>query len=60
MIELPFQTYERVLKQKWPGGKSRLVRVLLFLLDIYEQPGSAAANLELQYKLDRMVQAVYL
>jgi len=27
--ELPLQTYERVTGQKWPGGKSPMVRLML-------------------------------
>jgi hypothetical protein len=48
MTELPFQTYERVTGQRWPGGKSKIVRLFLSLLSIREAPGSAKANLELQ------------
>jgi hypothetical protein len=49
--ELPFQTYERVTEQKWPGGRSRMVRLLLDLFGIHEIPGTAAANLQLQRAL---------
>ena len=48
MNELPYQTYERLTAQKWPGGKSKMVRLLLHLLAIREEPGTAEANLLLQ------------
>jgi hypothetical protein len=53
-MELPFETYERVTGQKWPGGKTKLIRLLLRLLYIDDEPGTAAANLELQAKLKRL------
>jgi len=49
--ELPLQTYERVTGQKWPGGKSPMVRLMLAIFKIDEDPGSAAANLKLQASL---------
>jgi len=48
MRELPFETYQRITGQKWPGGRSLIVRLLLRLFWISEQPGSAEANLRLQ------------
>jgi hypothetical protein len=48
MRELPFETYERVTGQKWPGGKSSLIRLMLRLAGIYAAPGTAEANLQLQ------------
>lgn len=51
--ELPFETYERVTSSKWPGGKSPLVRLLLRLFWIYEEPGTAQANLRLQQCLSK-------
>jgi hypothetical protein len=52
MKELPFQTFERVTHQVWPGGKSALVVSMLKLAGIDAEPGSAQANLQLQSKLD--------
>jgi hypothetical protein len=48
LIELPFQTYERVLGRPWPGGRSAEVRELLRQYGIAYQPGSDVANLTLQ------------
>ena len=52
MKELPFQTFERVTGQQWPGGKSRLVCLMLRLARIDAEPGTSEANLQLQSKLD--------
>ena len=51
MRELPFETYERVTGTKWPGGKSKIVRLFLSLLSITACPGSAEANLQLQSRI---------
>jgi hypothetical protein len=50
-MELPFQTYERITGERWPGGKSPLVRRLLTSFGIGWAPGSAEANVVLQYCL---------
>jgi hypothetical protein len=46
--EPPFQTFERMTGEKWPGGKSEVIVTLLKLFRIEDAPGSAAANLRLQ------------
>jgi hypothetical protein len=53
MDELPFETYERILHQSWPGGTSERVVNLLHTYGIKYQPGSAEANLALQAELIR-------
>lgn len=52
MNELPFQTFERIFHRRWPGGRSEIVVALLHFYEIPFPPGSAAANLELQYALN--------
>jgi hypothetical protein len=54
MRELPFETYERLTGFKWPGGKSKTVRMLLKLFRISSKPGSLEANLALQRFLLRV------
>lgn len=49
--ELPFQTYERVFRRPWPGGRSNEVIGLLRQHGIEHPPGSAKANLALQGRL---------
>lgn len=51
MKELPYQTYERILKRRWPGGKSKDIIDLLNKYGIKYPAGSQEANLELQKKL---------
>jgi hypothetical protein len=46
--ELPFQTYERLMGQPWPGGRAAAVVQLLKFFRIDSEPGSAEANLKLQ------------
>jgi hypothetical protein len=53
-MELPFQTYERLTGDQWPGGRSRAIVALLRLLRVPFPPGSAEANLELQERLLRI------
>ena len=48
MGEQPFETYQRITGFEWPGGTSREIVSLLNIFRITHQPGSAAANLELQ------------
>lgn len=52
--ELPFQTYERVTGQRWPGGKSKIVRAFLRAFHIHFAAGSAEANLKLQEEFRRL------
>lgn len=49
--ELPFQTYARVFRRPWPGGRSDEVIELLRQYGIEHRPGSAKANLALQERL---------
>lgn len=49
--ELPYQTYERITGQKWPGGTSSAVVGLLKQAGITATPGTASANLALQQYL---------
>ena len=51
MNELPFQTYERLTGERWPGGRSDHVVLLLKLFKIKEAPGSNEANQKLQHAL---------
>jgi len=58
MNELPCETWERIFHEQWPGGKSVRVRNLLDAYGIrpfgvFNQPGSAEANTELQEALIR-------
>ena len=52
MDEVPFQTFERIFGIKWPGGRSKCIRFLLYMLNDISDPGSADANLKLQYRLN--------
>jgi hypothetical protein len=54
MKELPFQTFERITGLKWPGGRSRIVCVMLRIAGIESKPGSASANKQLQLKLNQI------
>lgn len=47
-MELPYQTFERVTGQKWPGGRSQEVKALLHIFRIEYPAGSADANISLQ------------
>jgi len=58
MDELPFETYERLMHEPWPGGKSERVVNLLHAYGIhpygvFNRPGSAEANTALQEALIR-------
>ena len=56
MSELPpYQTYERITGQKWPGGRSKVIGLFLKLFWINEKPGSKEANLRLQENLIELV-----
>lgn len=48
MKELPFETYERVFCEPWPGGRSNKIKMFLSRYGIPYRAGTAAANLELQ------------
>jgi len=50
-MELPFETYERVTGQKWPGGRSKEIVALLRIFRVAHEPGTAEANLELQRRI---------
>ena len=52
MKELPFETYQRVMGCSWPGGRSRIICLLLKLFWILDSPGTASANLALQERLN--------
>ena len=51
MKEKPFESYEKVTGQKWPGGRSIVIIRLLKMFGIKDEPGSAKANLKLQKRL---------
>jgi hypothetical protein len=57
--ELPFQTYQRITQQQWPGGRSPNIVALLNIFGIGYKPGSAEANLQLQYALVHATQQAY-
>jgi len=46
--EMPFETFERVAGEPWPGGRSEKVLLLLRIFRIEDAPGTAAANRRLQ------------
>ena len=51
--ELPYQTYQRIFGERWPGGRSAKIVRMLKELGIKASPGSAKANLALQAALLR-------
>jgi hypothetical protein len=51
VMELPFQTYERLTDNRWPGGTSPEILTLLRIYGIGWPAGSAEANVVLQYCL---------
>jgi hypothetical protein len=58
MNELPFETWERIFHEPWPGGTSAPVVNLLHSygihpFGIFNRPGSAEANTALQEALTR-------
>lgn len=55
VVELPFQTFERILKSPWPGGKTPMVTNLLKIHGVPNRPGSSEANLNLQRCLNAAV-----
>jgi hypothetical protein len=52
--ELPFQTFVRMTGLDWPGGRSKTVLALLKIFRIAGEPGSAEANLALQWQLRKL------
>jgi len=48
MTELPFETWERIMHEPWPGGTSDRIVKLLNAYGIIYEPGSEEANLQLQ------------
>ena len=49
--ELPYQTYQRITGQSWPGGESPQIASLLKQYGITGKPGSPEANIALQKAL---------
>lgn len=52
--ETPFEAYERIVGEPWPGGSSDKIKALLFFFGIPYVPASEEANISLQKRMNQL------